>query len=120
MGMFASENIYSDLDIAKIETLPLTQLHREIDLAIVEAGREGNITRPRFLHHLSFDRICEDLYRPPCGDLGDRFQRINRNGITSSVLQASANTHIDGSWTRQSIDCGRRDQHLATRGNQRR
>jgi len=43
MGMFASENIYSDLDITKIETLPTTQIHREIDLATVEAGKEGYV-----------------------------------------------------------------------------
>jgi hypothetical protein len=75
MGMFASENIYSDLDIAKIETLPPTQMHREIDLAIVEAGKEGKITHPHFVHDLSFDsnRLCEDLHRHPWGALGDRF-----------------------------------------------
>lgn len=41
IGKYASEIIYSDLDIPLIESLPLTQLHREIDVAITEAGKEG-------------------------------------------------------------------------------
>lgn len=40
-GMFASETIYSDLDIEKIEALPATALHRAVDSAIADAGEKG-------------------------------------------------------------------------------
>ncbi|KAF7351967.1 NmrA domain-containing protein [Mycena venus] len=39
-GEFSSETIYNDLDIAQIETLPATQAHRNVDLAIVEADTQ--------------------------------------------------------------------------------
>ncbi|KIJ67094.1 hypothetical protein HYDPIDRAFT_128710 [Hydnomerulius pinastri MD-312] len=40
-GNFASDEIYSDLDLHKLEALPRTQPHREVDLAIADAGKEG-------------------------------------------------------------------------------
>ncbi|KAF7342762.1 NmrA domain-containing protein [Mycena sanguinolenta] len=40
-GEFSSEVIYNDLDIAQIESLPATQYHRNVDLAIVEADKQG-------------------------------------------------------------------------------
>ncbi|OJA15681.1 hypothetical protein AZE42_12945, partial [Rhizopogon vesiculosus] len=41
-GNFTADKIYSDLDIPKIETLPKTQLHREVDIAVVAADEEGS------------------------------------------------------------------------------
>jgi hypothetical protein len=40
-GMFASDTIYSDNNIEKIESLSPTQPHRNVDLEIVKADREG-------------------------------------------------------------------------------
>jgi len=40
-GNFEGTDIYSDLDIPKIESLADTQFHRLIDLAIVAAAEEG-------------------------------------------------------------------------------
>ncbi|KAJ6559545.1 NAD-P-binding protein [Mycena capillaripes] len=40
-GMFSSSTIYNDTDIAQIETLPETQPHRNVDLAIIEADTQG-------------------------------------------------------------------------------
>lgn len=40
-GKHTTDVIYSDLDIPLIETLPLTQMHRDVDVAIVEASKEG-------------------------------------------------------------------------------
>lgn len=39
--MFASETIYNDTDVAQIESLPPTALHRNVDLAIVAADEAG-------------------------------------------------------------------------------
>jgi len=40
-GKYEGTDIYSDLDISKIESLPDTQMHRIIDLTIVAAAEEG-------------------------------------------------------------------------------
>ncbi|KAJ7588281.1 hypothetical protein C8J56DRAFT_890086 [Mycena floridula] len=39
-GMFSSDVIYNDMDIAQIESLKPTQSHRDVDLAIVEADTQ--------------------------------------------------------------------------------
>jgi hypothetical protein len=40
-GMFSSDKIYSDLNVAQLETLPETQPHRLVDLALVKADKGG-------------------------------------------------------------------------------
>jgi hypothetical protein len=40
--MFATDTIYSDLDIPQLESLPITQPHRPVDLALVNADSEGD------------------------------------------------------------------------------
>jgi len=41
-GRYEGTDIYSDLDIPKIESLPDTQPHRIIDRTVVAAAEEGN------------------------------------------------------------------------------
>jgi hypothetical protein len=40
-GMYATDTIYSDLDLDKLEALPRTQPHRIVDLTVVEADQQG-------------------------------------------------------------------------------
>ncbi|KAI0940979.1 hypothetical protein AcV7_003207 [Taiwanofungus camphoratus] len=40
-GMYATDVIYSDMDVAQIESIPPTALHRNVDLAVVEADQQG-------------------------------------------------------------------------------
>ncbi|KAG6822868.1 hypothetical protein H0H92_012233, partial [Tricholoma furcatifolium] len=40
-GMYASETIYDDKDATAIEALPATQPHRIVDLAVIDADKEG-------------------------------------------------------------------------------
>jgi hypothetical protein len=40
-GMFSSVKIYSDLNITQLETLPESQPHRLVDLALIKADKEG-------------------------------------------------------------------------------
>jgi len=42
-GMYATDTIYSDLDPDQIEALPATALHRDVDLTIVEADKQGYV-----------------------------------------------------------------------------
>jgi len=43
MGMFAYDTVYNDCDADRIETLPPTQPHRNVDLEIVKADQEGYV-----------------------------------------------------------------------------
>jgi hypothetical protein len=40
-GMFPSETIYNDEDPEQIETIAPTQPHRNVDLELVQADKEG-------------------------------------------------------------------------------
>ncbi|KAJ6451924.1 hypothetical protein C8R45DRAFT_1041487 [Mycena sanguinolenta] len=62
-GEFSSEVIYNDLDIAQIESLPATQYHRNVDLAIVEADTQG------YTH--TYIVVPGIVYGPPRGILVD-------------------------------------------------
>ena len=44
-GKYESTEIYSDLDVPKIEKLPDTQWHRDVDLTIINAAEEGTEER---------------------------------------------------------------------------
>ena len=41
-GMFTTDTIYSDFDIPKLESLPMTQPHRSVDLTLITADSEGD------------------------------------------------------------------------------
>ena len=45
-GMYAYDTIYNDTDVKQIESLAPTQLHRNVDLAIVEADKQGKLSNP--------------------------------------------------------------------------
>lgn len=40
-GMYAYDTIYNDADPDQIETLPPTQLHRNVDLELLNADKQG-------------------------------------------------------------------------------
>ncbi|KDQ49836.1 hypothetical protein JAAARDRAFT_200488 [Jaapia argillacea MUCL 33604] len=42
-GLYATKTIYSDLNIPQIESLTPTRPHRDVDLVVVEAGRQGYV-----------------------------------------------------------------------------
>jgi hypothetical protein len=44
-GMFASDTVYDDTDAAQLETLDPEQPHRNVDLALIAADKEGWLIR---------------------------------------------------------------------------
>ncbi|OSC98275.1 NAD-P-binding protein [Trametes coccinea BRFM310] len=42
-GMYATDTIYSDLDVEQIKSIPPTAFHRNVDLAIIEADEQGYV-----------------------------------------------------------------------------
>ena len=40
-GMFTSEKVYNDASVEDIESLPITQIHRPVDIAVTAADLEG-------------------------------------------------------------------------------
>ena len=41
MGMFAYDTVYNDNNVEQIEALPPTAPHRNVDLEIINADKEG-------------------------------------------------------------------------------
>ncbi|RDX55262.1 NAD-P-binding protein [Lentinus brumalis] len=42
-GMFSTDTIYYDDDVEQLEKIPLSQPHREVDLAVIDADKEGYV-----------------------------------------------------------------------------
>jgi len=42
-GMYEDETIYSDANVKQMESIPVTQLHRDVDLEILNADKEGYV-----------------------------------------------------------------------------
>ncbi|KAF8149869.1 hypothetical protein B0H34DRAFT_785168 [Crassisporium funariophilum] len=42
-GMFSTDTVYSDLNVAQLEGLPITQPHRSVDVALVNADKAGYV-----------------------------------------------------------------------------
>lgn len=40
-GMYTGEKVYNDAKPEDIESLPLTQVHRPVDVAVIDAGKAG-------------------------------------------------------------------------------
>ena len=40
-GEYATETIYSDMDVLQLKSIPDAALHKSIDLAIIAADQEG-------------------------------------------------------------------------------
>jgi hypothetical protein len=41
VGMYGTDEVYSDLDVEKFEKLPPDQPHRGVDLEVLEADKQG-------------------------------------------------------------------------------
>ncbi|KAJ7476364.1 hypothetical protein B0H11DRAFT_2032071 [Mycena galericulata] len=80
-GEFSSQTIYNDLDIAQIETLPATQAHRNVDLAIVEADKQGYTDTYIVLPGI--------VYGPPHGILADAGVQNPTNLALTGYIKAS-------------------------------
>lgn len=61
-GAYLSPKIYSDLDIASIEALPPTALHRPVDLLIVEADTAGYVRTHIILPSIVFGIATGPLF----------------------------------------------------------
>ena len=56
-GNHPTKTVYSDLDIAHLNTLPQTQPHRAVDLAIVKADKEGKFITSHMTPYSSADSV---------------------------------------------------------------
>lgn len=41
MGQFAAEKVYDDLDSATLDAIPSQKLHRNVDITIADAHKQG-------------------------------------------------------------------------------
>ncbi|KAJ7246784.1 hypothetical protein B0H12DRAFT_1073088 [Mycena haematopus] len=80
-GEFSSQTIYNDLDIPQIESLPATQHHRNVDLAIVEADSEG--------YTQTYIVLPGIVYGPPRGILAETHVQNPTNLALTRYIQVS-------------------------------
>lgn len=53
-GAYATEEVWDDTDVAQIDTIADTQLHRNVDVPILAADKEGESFTPSMApHHAS-------------------------------------------------------------------
>jgi|ERR1700722_2253702 len=94
-GMYATDTIYSDLDLAKLEALPRTQPHRIVDLTVVEADQQGwRICCTFTLLHSYFlmARLHPNVHHPPVNDLRHRFWPFGRAWNSTCLLTTNPST----------------------------
>ncbi|EGN98782.1 hypothetical protein SERLA73DRAFT_181420 [Serpula lacrymans var. lacrymans S7.3] len=62
-GKYAYDTIYDDTDVEQLETLPDTQLHRNVDLLVIEADKQGyartHIVLPSTIYALATGKLVQ-------------------------------------------------------------
>lgn len=61
--MYAYDTIYNDTDVKQIESLAPTQLHRSVDLAIVEADKQGKLSNPFWVARMKLIYVYQVIPR---------------------------------------------------------
>jgi len=70
--MYVTDTIYNDEDPDQLETLPPTKIHRNTELEMIEAEREGIQFTVLYLDSLPMNsRICENIHNLPVYDIFD-------------------------------------------------
>ncbi|KAJ7618783.1 NAD(P)-binding protein [Roridomyces roridus] len=80
-GLFASSTIFTDTDPAQIGSLPATQPHRNVDLAIVEADSRGYLD--------TYIVVPPGVYGTPQGILADKGIQNATNAAFDALIRAS-------------------------------
>lgn len=82
--MYGPKEIIDDTDSERIAALPITQLHRNVDVELVEADKQGMDRRVGYSGPLIEERrVCQDLYCRPRGDIWHRHGESRRCGRTA-------------------------------------
>ena len=100
-GNFATETVWDDTDIAKMDTIADTQLHRNVDVLILAADKEGEFRTSQSLppKHASsvsrqpclptVTRVREDIPHSPFDDLRLRFWKTGGPRCSEQTLHAN-------------------------------
>lgn len=93
-GNHVSDTIYDDLNPDQIETLPDTQAHREVDLELIKADKEGYvkvyIVLPSMIYGLATGELVEQGIQNPHSYM-PRFAQITLNRGRSGIVGAGVN-----------------------------
>jgi hypothetical protein len=119
-GNHASNEIYSDFNVHKLESLPRTQPNREVDLAIADAGEEGRLHSFRATHRDSLSpRICKDMYYSTRSRLRYRKDTPRFAWSPKPALSADPRYHQGRSRQASRRRHRKRSKHLVTRAHRR-
>jgi hypothetical protein len=99
-GNSSTETVWDDTDVAKLDTIADTQLHRNVDVLILAADKEGesrtdptlppkHASTPRCLCLRAVTRVREDILRHPFDDLWFRFWKTGGFGCSEHTLRSN-------------------------------
>jgi len=102
-GMYATETIYNDLDVAQIESLADTQMHRDVDLLIVEADKAGYlksyIILPSTIYGIASNPLVDSKIQNPRSQQIPALVRASidrkQGGMVGEGKNLWPNVHID-------------------------
>ncbi|EGN98930.1 hypothetical protein SERLA73DRAFT_181658 [Serpula lacrymans var. lacrymans S7.3] len=102
-GKYAYDTIYDDTDVEQLETLPDTQIHRNVDLLIIEADKQGyartHIVLPSIVYARATGKLVDLGIQNPISILIPRLVRSSlKSGQVSIVGEGKnrwPNIHID-------------------------
>jgi len=102
-GMYATETIYYDSDVQQIESLPDTQLHRNVDLEIVGADKEGYIKSyivlPSTIYGVAQNRFVDAGFQNPRSQQIPSLSKFSldrkQGGMVGEGKNLWPNVHID-------------------------
>jgi hypothetical protein len=93
-GNYASDTIYDDVNADQIEMLPDTQIHREVDLELIKADKEGYvkvyIVFPSVIYGLATGELVEQGIQNPHSYMS-HFARTALDRGRSGVMGAGLN-----------------------------
>jgi hypothetical protein len=100
-GNSSTETVWDDTDVAKLDTIADTQLHRNVDVLILAADKEGesrtdltlrpkHTSTPRHLYLRTVTRVREDILRHPFDNLWLRFWKAGGSGCSEHTLHSNS------------------------------
>ena len=95
-GNSATETVWDDTDVAKLDTIADTQLHRNVDTLILAADKEGESysldpasSTLRRLYLPTVTRVRENILRHPLDDLWLRFWKTSGSGRSERTFHSN-------------------------------
>lgn len=121
-GEATTEATWDDTDVARLETIPDVQLHRNVDAPILAADKEGEPLYPPSPAHLylhMITRIRESVLGLPCDDLWRTFWKAGGSGCSKNTFHSNPYGDCQQHREKACRPCRSGIERLASRRGQR-